>query len=60
MVVNLAAVGADRALAEQRVVGRHFLHLGDDGLAVGLALQRVDRLEVMQHRGINARMDLRG
>jgi hypothetical protein len=31
IVVDLAAVGADLALAEERVVGRRFLHLGDDG-----------------------------
>src|SRR5690349_1023646 len=29
-VVDLPAVGPDGPLAEQRVVGRHLLHLGDD------------------------------
>ncbi len=47
-LVHLAAVGADRALAEQRIVGRHLLHLGDHRLAVGRALQRRHRLEVVQ------------
>src|ERR1700759_2478883 len=28
--MDLAAVRLDAAFAEQRVVGRHFLHLGDD------------------------------
>jgi hypothetical protein len=52
--VDLVAVGADRALAEQRIVGRRILHLGDDGPAVGIALQRGHRLEVMQHGAIDA------
>src|SRR4029453_10450977 len=43
--VDLAAVDADRPLAEQRIVGGHFLHLGDDFRAV-VALQRLDRLQV--------------
>src|SRR6185503_9115380 len=38
-VVDLAAIGADGALAEQRVIGRHRLHLGDDRLAVRAAFQ---------------------
>src|SRR6185312_14755255 len=41
-------VGADRTLAEHRVVGRHLLHLRDNGLAVGGAFERGNRLEVMQ------------
>src|SRR5665213_668089 len=32
-----ASVDADRALAEQRVVGRHLLHLVDDRNTVGVA-----------------------
>src|SRR5262249_14341394 len=32
--VQLAAVGADRARAEQRIIGRQPLHLGDHGGAV--------------------------
>src|SRR4029079_3806651 len=44
----LAAVAANRALAEQRVVGRHLFHLRDDLRAVGIALERFDRLEVMK------------
>src|SRR6185295_8315542 len=55
-VVDLAAVLADRPLAEQRIVGRQFLHLGDDRLAVGSALQGGDRLEIVQHAGVNARL----
>ena len=51
--VDLAAVGADRALAEQRVVGRHRLHLRDDlGAVVGLG--GLDRLQVVQHRRVHA------
>ena len=42
------------AFAEQRIVGRHFLHLGDHGLAVGGAFQRGDRFEVMHDRRIDA------
>ncbi len=53
-VVDLAAVGADRAFAEQRVVGRHRLHLVDHGLAVRVALERLDRLQILQHPGIDA------
>ena len=52
--MDIAAVGADRALAEQRIVGRHFLHLGDHGLAVGSAFQRRDRLQIMHDRRIDA------
>src|SRR5258706_13835510 len=33
-VVDLAAVGADRSLAEERVIGRHLLHLCDHLRAV--------------------------
>src|SRR5688572_12051210 len=43
--VDLASVGADRALAEQRVVGRLRFHVRDDLRAV-VALQRLDRLQV--------------
>ena len=48
--VDLAAVGADLALAEQRIVGRKLFHLGDHGLAVGVAFERVDRLQIMCNR----------
>src|SRR5262249_10610808 len=35
--MDLAAVGAHRSLAEERIVGRHLLHLGDDlGAVVAL------------------------
>src|ERR1700731_107704 len=39
--VDLAAVGADRALAEQGVVGRQLLHLGHHRGAVRRTLQRI-------------------
>src|SRR5664280_1649936 len=52
--MQLAAVGADGALAEQRIVGRQFLHLRHHRLAVGRALQRGDRLEVVRDAGIDA------
>ena len=52
---DAAAVGAQRALAEQRIVGRHLLHLGDDlGAVMRIAAERVQRLQVMQHGGIIA------
>ena len=44
--MGLASVDADRALAEQRVVGFHRLHPGDDRLAVGITFERLHRLEV--------------
>src|SRR5438067_1370258 len=43
-VVDLAAVGADAALAEERVLRRHLLHLGDH-LGGVVALQRLDCLD---------------
>src|SRR5580704_15690269 len=52
--VNRAAVGADAALTEQRIVGRHFLHLSDHGLAVGGAFERSDGLQVMRNLSIDA------
>src|ERR1700675_4969278 len=53
--VNLAAVGADRAGAEQGIVGRHFLHLGDDrGAVVRIAAERLERPEVMDQGRIDA------
>src|SRR5208282_4087415 len=54
--VDFAAIGADGALAEQRIVGRHFLHLGDHGLAIGGAFERGDRFEVMRDRRVDARL----
>src|SRR5437660_6923081 len=39
--MDLAAVGADAAFAEQRIIGGHLLHLGDD-LGSIVALQRLD------------------
>src|SRR5947207_13262092 len=37
--VDLAAVGSDHSLAEELVVGRHLFRLGDDRLAVSVALE---------------------
>src|ERR1700687_6430997 len=43
--VNLAAIRTDRALAEQGIVGRHFLHFRDDLCAiVRIAAPRFERL----------------
>src|SRR5664280_202257 len=39
-----AAIGAHAALAEERIVGRHLLHLSHYGLTVGRTLERNDRL----------------
>src|ERR1700722_2367516 len=47
--MDAAAVGFDRTLAEQRIVGRHRLHLVDDLDAVmRIAAERFQRLEIMQ------------
>ena len=54
--MDLAAVLADATLAEQRIVGRHLLHLGDHLRRV-VALQRLDGLQVMQHGRVDARLD---
>src|SRR5215208_1384973 len=53
--VNGAAVDADGALAEERVVDRDFPHLGHDLLAI-LALQGFDGLQVVQDARIDARL----
>src|SRR5450755_2470175 len=45
--VDDAAVGAHAALAEERIIGRQFLHLRHHGLAVGRALERDHRLQVV-------------
>ena len=56
-----AAVGAQRALAEQRIVGRQFLHLGDDlGAVMRIAAERFHRLQIMQHHGVVAGLGHRG
>ena len=58
--MNLAAVGANRTSAEQRIVGRHFLHLRDHGAAVvRITAERFQCLEVMDQRGIDAGLDHR-
>ena len=49
------AVGADHALAEQRIVGRQFLHFGDHfGAVVRIAAERLERFEIMNERRIDA------
>src|SRR5262245_4211418 len=52
-VVNFAAVGTNAALAEQWVVRRHVLHLGNHRLTVSGAADRGDRLEIVRHRGVD-------
>src|SRR5450759_2793367 len=54
--VDDATIGADRALAEQRIIGRHLFHLRYHGLAVGRTLERGERLQVVQDAGIDAGM----
>src|SRR5437870_7740920 len=56
--MNLAAVDTNRAFAEQRVVGRRLLHLRDH-LGALVALQRLDGLEIVRQRRINAGVDHR-
>ncbi len=51
--MQLAAVLAHAAFSEQRVIGGHRLHRRDHGLAVGCTADLVDRLEIVEHRGIN-------
>jgi hypothetical protein len=51
-VVHLAAVDAYIALTEQRIVGRHRLHLRDDRLAVAVSLQRFNGLEIVEDSGV--------
>src|SRR5258707_10897260 len=52
--MQLTPISTNSALAEQRIVCRHFLHLGDDRLAIGSALQRRNGFEVMKRAGIDA------
>src|SRR5713101_9257013 len=56
--MDLAAVDADGPLAEERVVRRQLLHLGDD-LGAFVALERLDSLQVVQRPRVNARVDHR-
>jgi DHA1 family tetracycline resistance protein-like MFS transporter len=50
-----AAVGADRAVAEQRVVGREFLHLGHHlGAVMRITAECFQRLQVMRDSRIVA------
>src|SRR5204863_1080450 len=51
--MDLAAVGADHAFAEDRIVGRQLLHLRDD-LRTVVALECLHRLEIVQHRRVDA------
>src|SRR5262244_2084353 len=57
--VDLATVDANSPLAEERIVGRHLLHLGDD-LGAVVALERLDGLQVVQRPRVYARVDHRG
>src|SRR5438034_9882766 len=57
--MDLAAVDADRPLAEARIGGRRLLHLGDD-LGAVVALERLDGLQVVQRSRVHARVDHRG
>src|SRR5437867_1283831 len=43
--MDLASIRPDHSLAEERIVGRRLLHLGDD-LGAIVALERFDRLQV--------------
>src|SRR5439155_12229963 len=53
--VDLAAILADRALAEQRIVGRHFLHFRDDLWAIMvIAAHGFERLEIVNQTRIDA------
>src|SRR6059036_2561741 len=52
--MDLAAVDADRPLAEERVVGRQLLHLG-----ALVALERLDGLEVVERPRVDAGVDHR-
>ena len=46
--MNLAAIRADRTLAEQRIVRRQFLHLRHHlGTIMRIAAEGVERLEIM-------------
>src|SRR5215471_11512757 len=57
--MDLAPVHANHALAEERIVGGHLLHLGDD-LGAVVALERLHRLEIVGHCGVDARVDHSG
>ncbi len=53
--MKLAAVGADRALAEQRVVGRRLFHFRHHlGAIMRIAAHRIDRLEIVDQARIHA------
>ena len=52
--VDLAAVGTDDTIAEQRILCRHRLHGRDNRAAVQRRADFVDGLEIVQHRGVHA------
>src|SRR4029453_3736246 len=56
--VNLAPVRANSSLAEERIVGRHLLHLGDD-LGAVVALERLDGLQIVERPRVDAGVDHR-
>src|SRR5215472_5005152 len=45
--MNLATVGTNVAFAEERIVSRHLLHLGDHRPAVCVAFQSRNRFQIM-------------
>ena len=56
--MKLAAIRTHHAFAEQWVVCRHFLHLGNHRLARARTGSGCG-LQVMQHRGVNTRLHVR-
>src|SRR5215470_5916440 len=54
--MDLASVHPNRSLAEERIVGGHLLHLGDD-LGPVVALEGFHRLQIVQYGGVHAGMD---
>src|SRR6516225_9302605 len=55
--MDFSAIGPDDSLAEELVVSRHLLHFRDNRFAIGVALERLDRLEIVRDRRIDAGMD---
>src|SRR5262245_13079706 len=58
--VDLAAVCANLALTEKLVVGWRRFHFFNDRLAVGVALESLDCLQIVEDRRIHAGMHHRG
>src|SRR5258706_5040495 len=53
-IVQLPAIGADRSLAEQRIIRRQLLHLVHDSLAVGRAFEGIHGAQVVKNDAIDA------